>query len=80
MESNVMSISIILFFIGAPLLCFMIFLVLAYREAFSDTVDMTDEQAQQFNDTLHRQIQEQEAERLLLIEKENKDINLDEED
>ena len=57
-----------------------IFVYMVIREGRRDEVKLTDEQAKELNDTLFRQYQEQEARRLLLIDRENKDVELDKED
>lgn len=63
-----------------PIVCFVIFLICLYRDSMREETKLTDKQAQEVRDSLHRQIQEQEAARLLLIEREEKDVELDKED
>lgn len=66
-------------FVIFPLICVAGF-VYVVTHGGTEEVSLTDEQARSVNDAMPRMIQEQEADRLLLIEKQDKDVELDKED
>lgn len=57
--------------------CAVLFVYLVAHHNKDKDTKLTNQQARELKDSLHAKIQEQEAARLLLIERENKDVELD---